>query len=337
VSGAARRHRRRGAVGRMRPQRAVVPFSVTVVVLLGWGVVAHDSGSGWVQVLGEAVGATVVVGLFGPAVALARTRVECRASPADGRAGSPIELTVVATQRIRVRAVDPPGPVGFVGPGPDRGAPETVTVVARRHGVLESVTLEVESAAPFGLLWWSKRVVVALATPVHVAPRLGHPRPVRPLADDGAGDGARRVPALIGEARGARPYRPGDSRQWVHWPATAHTGTLMVREMEGPVRVPATVTVTLPADLDAAEAVAEDGYATVVALLAKGTAVVLVTTERTGVVADAVADRRSAGRRLARAIGTPAAGGGGPSGDPGGEPGGVAVDFGGGAGARWRR
>jgi uncharacterized protein (DUF58 family) len=241
----------------MRPVRAFVPFAMTVAVLVGWGVVAHDSGSGWVQLLGEAVGATLAVGLFGPALSLARTRVTCTRSPSDATAGAPVELTVTATQRVRVRAVDPPGPAGFVGPERDPQAPGAVEVVPPRHDVVEQMTLLVETAAPFGILWWSKRVVVSLPTPLHVAPRLGATHSPRPVPDDGAGDGSRRVAAVIGEARGARPYRPGDSRQWVHWPSTAHTGALMVREMEGPMRAPATVTVSLPADRDAAERLAE--------------------------------------------------------------------------------
>jgi uncharacterized protein (DUF58 family) len=305
----------------MHPVRSVTPFAVTVAVLVGWGIVAHDSGSGWVQVLGEAVGAAVVVGLFGPAVALARAGVECRANPSDDTAGSPVGLTVTASQRVRVQGTDPPGPVGFVGPGRDPDSPCTVVIVPSRHGVVDSVTVDVASAAPFGLLWWSRRVVLALPTPLHVAPRLGRSHPTRPLIDDGAGDGARRVAAVIGEARGARPYRPGDSRQWVHWPTTAHTGGLMVREMEGPVRVPATVTVSLPADPDAAESVTEDALATVVALLSKGTPVTLVTTERLGTVSGPVEDRRRAGRRLARAVA--------PTSAPLDDPGGLSVVFGG--------
>ncbi|HYA67436.1 MAG TPA: DUF58 domain-containing protein [Acidimicrobiales bacterium] len=293
----------------MHPVRSFGPFAVTTAVLLGWGFVAHDSGSGWVQVLGEFVGAVVVVGLFGPAVALARTELECRANPGDDTAGSPVELAVTASQRVRVQGINPPGPVGFVGPRRFPDAPSAVVIVPARHGVVESVILEVASAAPFGLLWWSRRVVVALPSPLHVAPRLGTPLPVTAVAEDGIGDASRRAPAVIGEARGARPYRPGDSRQWVHWPSTAHTGALMVREMEGPMAVPATVTVSLPADPEAAEAVAQDALATVLALVSKGTPVTLVTTERSGSVSGPVEDRRSAGRRLARAVAPAGTGG----------------------------
>ena len=63
-----------------------------------------------------------------------------------------------------------------------------------------------------------------------------------------------------------------------------------------------TLDVHLPADADAAERLAERALGTVVALLDKGTPVLLATTEDVGPACRAVGDRRSAGRRLARAV-----------------------------------
>jgi hypothetical protein len=76
----------------------------------------------------------------------------------------------------------------------------------------------------------------------------------------------------------------------------------MVREMEGPTAEPVVVVVTLPVDDDAAEVVAERAFGTLVALFDRGTAVILTTTEVAGPCTGAVSDRRSAGRRLARAV-----------------------------------
>jgi uncharacterized protein (DUF58 family) len=105
--------------------------------------------------------------------------------------------------------------------------------------------------------------------------------------------------------RGARAYRPGDSRRHVHWPASAHAGELMVREMEAPVADPVTVNVNLPSDPEQAEHVAERALGTVLRLMNGGAPVNLATTEPSGPVLGAVADRRAAGRRLARAVPEP--------------------------------
>jgi uncharacterized protein (DUF58 family) len=79
----------------------------------------------------------------------------------------------------------------------------------------------------------------------------------------------------------------------------------MVRELERPAAQAVTITVDLPPDRDAAERVAEHALGTVVGLLQGGAPVVLGTREPAGPVVAAVADRRSAGRRLARAVAPP--------------------------------
>ena len=76
----------------------------------------------------------------------------------------------------------------------------------------------------------------------------------------------------------------------------------MVKELERPSAGPVTVTVDLPVDPEEAERVAERALGTVVNLLDKGAPVVLGTVEASGPVLEAVADRRAAGRRLARAV-----------------------------------
>jgi uncharacterized protein (DUF58 family) len=124
---------------------------------------------------------------------------------------------------------------------------------------------------------------------------------------DTSGGGVLDSAVQIGEPRGVRPYRPGDHRRWVHWPATAHSGELMVREMEGPTAEPVTVEVRLPPEPEAAERMAERVMATVVGFVDRGASVLLATTEETGPRIGAVADRRSAGRRLARAVAEPGA------------------------------
>ncbi len=305
------------------PVRPLVPLASCAGVLLAWGLVAHNSGAGWVQAVGDVLAGTLAVGLVAPAVVAGRARVSVVASPTDTTAGLPAVVTARATTRLRVRPLHPPGPTAFVGPhrsapraGPvpavDGSGPrlhttgeEPVTLIPPGRGVFDHVVLEVSSAAPFGLLWWRKRVVVALPRQLHVGPRLGRPLPLPRGGEDTTGGGELDSAVQIGVPRGVRPYRPGDHRRWVHWPATAHSGELMVREMEGPTAEPVTLEVRLPADAAAAEAVAEQAMGTVVALVDGGASVLLATTEDTGPTLGPVGDRRSAGRRLARAVAEP--------------------------------
>jgi uncharacterized protein (DUF58 family) len=305
----------------VRPVRPILPLVSCAGVLLAWGLVAHNSGAGWVQAVGDVLAGILAVGLVAPAVVGARARVAILDTPADGTSGLPVELAARATTRVKIRPVDPPGPEAFVGPhrarragpparhsrmaaGDEAGVGDTewVTLLPEHRGVYHRVVLEIATAAPFGLLWWRKNVVVDLPRPLHVGPRMGRPLPLPRGREDTAGSGILDASVQIGEPRGVRPYRPGDHRRWVHWPATAHSGELMVREMEGPTAEPVTLEVRLPQDADGAERLAEEAMATIVALVDRGASVLLATTEEQGPRIAAVGDRRSAGRRLARAV-----------------------------------
>jgi len=300
---------------RARPARPVAPIAVAVGVVGLWWLVAHNGGAGWVQLLGDVVFGTLLIGVVGPWAVVARARVTVRSAPADACAGLPVDLQVDASTRLRVRPVEPPGPEVFVGPARRRGpAPDRITVVPSRHGLHGAVTVDIASAAPFALQWWTRRVRLALPSELHVAPRRGRPERPRTEAAEESGEVHERPRMDAGLPRGARPYAPGDNRRLVHWRATAHAGHLMVRELERPSAGPVTLMVDLPADPDEAERVAERALGTVVDLLATGAPVMLGTLERSGRVLAPVADRRGAGRRLARAVpagGSPDAGGAG--------------------------
>jgi uncharacterized protein (DUF58 family) len=212
-----------------------------------------------------------------------------------------VEVHVVASGRVRVRPAEPPGSEAFVGPAGRSGRVDVVTLDPTRRGVHQTVRLEVASAAPFALQWWTKRVTLALPQELHVSPRRGRPDRPRSRSHEQRGAIVVRPRADTGLPRGARPYRSGDTRHRVHWRATAHAGALMVKDVERPAGQ-LVVVVDLPADADEAEQVAERALGTIVALLANDASILLETQERSGPVSATVGDRRAAGRRLARAV-----------------------------------
>jgi uncharacterized protein (DUF58 family) len=288
--------------------------------MAAWAGVAHSSGSGWVQAVGALLAAVLLTGLILPAVPARRATVTCMASPSDTEVGCPAVLTMVTNRPLRVRPRLPVGPVTKAG-GAVRGARRVeVPVTPDRRGVLDHIVVEIASCAPFGILWWAKEVVVGLPRPLHVAPRSGaEPDPPGRSPDDLVGGTPIRTVSTSGELRGVRPYQPGDSRRSVHWPATSHTGTLMVRETEQQIDDPLVVEVVLPPDPVQAERASERALATIARELSAGRTVLLITTERDGRVVRPIRDRIDLGRRLARAVSVPAATGL-PSGRSGTEP-----------------
>ena len=281
--------------GRCRPARPRGALPAGIAIVLGWWAVAHSSGQGWVQDLGDLVAAAVAVGLIGPWLVLRRIRAEVLEAPTDGAAGLPVELRVATTGPARLTPVSLPGSARAEGP---------LVLVPAGRGLVRTVRVEMASAAPFGLQWWSRRVELTLPHPLYVAPRRG-PASIaegQRTHDGRAAEGAGRNGGSDGDLRAPRPYRPGDSPRLVHWPASAHTGEVMVRELERPQGPPAQVRVVLPADPARAEEEAQQAYGTVLSWLDRDVPVVLTTTEAGGPVTAVVRDRREAGRRLAAAV-----------------------------------
>ena len=287
---------RRG--GLPRPSRAAGPILSSVLGLGALAAVARNSGSGWVQALGCLVAGFVVVGLLGPALAAATLSVEVIAAPPDATAGRTTFVDVRTSAPVRVVPLRPPGPPATIGAGTGR-----IALVAERRGPLAVLSVTVGSAAPFGLLWWHKRVELALPQPIWVAPAPGTPEPgMLASSEGGALELGRRRDAPSGEFRGVRPYVAGDPQSSVHWASTAHHGRLMVREMDDPDTATPSLEVVLPDDGPAGDAAAAAALATLLGLLAHGGSVLVSTTERDGVRTESVSGALEAGRRLARAV-----------------------------------
>jgi len=282
------------------PERALGPIAGTGFLLFVWAGVAHASGSGWVQTMGAVVAGLLLLGLGAPAFAAPGLTLICETSPTDAVAGSPVELEVVGNRSMRCT----PRSVGGAPLLVTRRVPARLAIIPRRRGVISTVTIRLATAAPFGLLWWSRDQVLELTRPLHVAPQpRDHGAVKRDVNPAKEGDRPPR-PTLTGDLRGVRPYQHGDGRRRVHWSASAHTGDLMVRESEERTDDPIRIVADLPRDLDAADRLAEEAMGEVLTQLSAGRSVVLETTEATSRVVAPVADRVSAGRRLARALAT---------------------------------
>lgn len=116
--------------------------------------------------------------------------------------------------------------------------------------------MEVDAAYPFGLV----HVVRRIAEPgeVVVLPPVGAVDLVkfrRWLIRGGAGDNKSRKPTRrpapgVGDVRGVRTYRPGDSPRDIHWKSSARRNQLLVREYDWsePLDLRVVIDPWLPAD-----------------------------------------------------------------------------------------
>lgn len=96
----------------------------------------------------------------------------------------------------------------------------------------------VDSEYPFGLVRWTRELQPA--TGIRVLPAVGNVAVEslrRWLIRAGGGEGRTRRPSRrptpgLGDVRGVRPYRMGDSPRDIHWKTTARRNQLVVREYD---------------------------------------------------------------------------------------------------------
>jgi len=257
------------------------------------------------SVLVAAAMAMVVVGSVVPVVMVRRVTVEAR-SPRDVTVGDTVLIDVDlhgGVGRLSIRALDPTGPWAHCA-SPGIGQVEHL---ADQRGLFQRVRLEVRVTAPLGVLSARRVHEIELPYAVEVAPKplavTWHPAPAP--VDAGPHPVAR--PALAGDlVRSVRPYVTGDPPHLVHWPTSARTGSLVVKELEPPTPVGQAVVVDLTGLGVEAERAASYGLGAARAVLASGGELVLATCEVGGPVVARVSNPVDAGRRLARAVpGTP--------------------------------
>ncbi len=260
---------------------------------------ARTTGAGWLLVILCALAGVLLVGCVWPRIGLTRVRIAASA-PHDARVDEPFRLTLrVIHAGLGVRIL----PISLAGqPTAAVGDTETSTkVVPDRRGVVDTVQVELASAAPFGLVWWRRRMTVGFDRAIEIAPRIGErllPSPpggaLGEVTTTSAGSGGDQV-------RGVRDYTPGDPLRHVHWPATARLGAVMVKEFEQPERPRLELVVDLRGPAVAAEQAAERAMGLLCDALEQGIDVTLSTAEAGGPRRAVVTSRLDGGRRLARA------------------------------------
>ena len=295
----------------MRPARLSGPALSVIgvsVALLG---VARTTGAGWLIVVLSGVAAVLLVAALLPAIGLARVRVDIQA-PRDATATrtANLDLTLTASRgersisrgpALKLRGVEPAGE----WTGAEAPARGLVAVVPSRRGIVTEVKLELHSAAPLGLVWWRRRVTVALARPMEVGPLPIESPVMPPLASRPSGSDDRRAMASAADlVRSTRDYVAGDPIKLVHWASTARYGDLMVKELEAPGSPVLALVVDLRAGGDEAEVAAGRAAGIANAALLAGMPVTLLTAEVTGPRVGPVMNPIEVGRRLARAVTT---------------------------------
>jgi uncharacterized protein (DUF58 family) len=114
----------------------------------------------------------------------------------------------------------------------DRSVDLRYTVTGVRRGIHSIGPLSVTSSDPFGLT--RRQNLLGDRTTVMVVPAVVELAPLATYVGDMGGT-QHTTTSQLGQGADnliARPYTPGDSMRRIHWRATAHADTLMVRQEE---------------------------------------------------------------------------------------------------------
>lgn len=283
--------------------RPALSLAAVTVALFG---IARTTGSGWLIVILTGIGSVVALAAVLPPFTLRSLVVDVR-PPREATVGRTTEFAVEVNggrgRAVKLRLPEFGGTwTGVVTPATGR-----LAVIPQRRGVIDHIEIEVRSAAPIGLVWWRRRVVVALARPVEIGPAPVSVALDPPAGRDDSGRNENRsMAAMADTVRTVREYRPGDAIKMVHWAATARAGELMTKELESPIMPALCLAVDLRGPTgDAVEAAASRAAGLALAALAAGLPVSMLTAEVAGPRRGPVTTPGEVNRRLARAIGGP--------------------------------
>lgn len=105
-----------------------------------------------------------------------------------------------------------------------------------RRGYVTSEICTLKSTFPFGIFSVSRRDIASVRTRVYPDPET--PRALKMLTEAEFMEGEmgyRPARDWTGELRGMRDFQPGDAMKAIHWPASARSRHLVVRECDLPV------------------------------------------------------------------------------------------------------
>jgi len=218
-----------------RPNRRALGLTLGGFVLV---LVGSNVQAGWILVLAALLIGAVATGLLLPRSMVAGISVE-RHDPEAAFAGVDVSVDLVVRNERRAAKLSvlledaniAPARLFLPHLAPDEEITLTTVRRAPRRGVYEGEPVRLSSSAPFGVA----RAIREVPAPGRV---VIYPRVVRipRLPEPDGGRVSERADTTLPrrgsgqDFMGVREYRAGDSLRHVHWPSSAHTGDLMVRE-----------------------------------------------------------------------------------------------------------
>ncbi len=207
-----------------RPRKFLGPIFGTVPLMFALIGVARASGSGWVQVVGAIVSSLIFLGIVAPMIISLTNKLYIIGVPHFLIANSLNAITIKSQKTCRITTDH--GNVEFLSPK----TPSPIQFTPHYMGRLSELSVIVSTAAPFGIVWWYRKIVFKFDHEILVLPPASKPDYVFSLMKNDSENQWRLN--TRGEIRGSRDYVSGDSLRSANWKTTAHVGKLQIKEFE---------------------------------------------------------------------------------------------------------
>jgi len=285
------------------------PFGLTMMVAVGAisGARAGATDPNIAAMVWVGLVAMVVIGWGWPLLVVGTARAELVEAPTDAHVATAVPIRITLSGRgpggaVEVRWAD--SPQWHAAQLAQGGS---LTLIPAERGIAERLRLELASSAPLEMVRVIRTVELELARPLYIAPvPVAEERPAALLTESGATPRSTAATGAGDVVRSVRPYRPGDAAQLVHWPSSARSGSLVVRELEPPTRPGLVLVVELRSRSALVEEAVAGAAGIAESMLRRGGQVLLCTHERGGPVSGEITSSLQLGRRLAAAtIGAP--------------------------------
>ncbi len=214
-----------------RPRYKLFTLAVYLVCFFGFFIAAHESGSGFVQVIGSLLLAIFLTNAFMAFYQLQRVQLRITSAPYDGMTNQIVTVEVVSTKNIQL-TFDSRGKSKISIP---RNQKTQLTFRPGHYGIIRHIEFMAFSSYPFGIIPFYKRINCPLPAPIHIAPTM-----VKAKGDITTGDrlqeqrGVTLTKSNLGDLKSLSPYIAGDSFSSISWAKSAHSQQLLVRNHEQP-------------------------------------------------------------------------------------------------------
>lgn len=255
--------------GLPKPQHSLLLFAAIFLFLLGFFIAAHESGSGFVQIVGAVLFSMVLTNAVLSFFHLKSSSVTIISVPTDATTNQEFNIVLRGTKNTFLTLPDDEKNSFFFG-----DEEKEFSIKPSYCGLYQNAEFILSSSYPFGIIALQKKITCSFPNQVYVAPQ-----ELKTQETD------RKIESITKEAdfvyrnsnsgnlKSIVDYQPGDLLSSISWSKTAQTQQILVKtheEQMGSLNCRIEISIPNISDLDAIEHYLGERLYMIIATMEKG-------------------------------------------------------------------